>query len=553
MAFSLTALLEESRKRSSGSLVVPERFVDFVDWLGVEFRPGQRVIAKVCYDGVQPCELVGEERELAKKIFGDVDTIPQSARNVVVLVCGRRGGKSYTLEALKHVHAMYTLPLYMVAPGQIPIALVIAPNDELRQEVVNYAIGAIRSHPQLRETLIGTKARDSGSQVSKFDIRRPGGSIVGFRSGVATEGGYGGRGKSLVSFSLDEAAFFKDETYAVSDVELLGAAIPGLLPGAKAIVPSTPWAQVGLLWDKFAANWGHPKDAVVAHAPTQLLRPELAQFVEDERAKDPERAEREFDAVFMSTGATQFLTSALIESCLRRGLELPTYAQPGDKVAAATDLGFRSDSSAMAGSRMSWGSARDTLDNGTPEIILCRLREWRPTPDAPIQPGVVIEEIAAEAKELGASWLMADQHYKESLREHAMTVPIADAPGSPDEVFVALRTLMRDKRVVWPHPDTLPQGSEEQKVMRRLIQQAKEVKGKPMPGGKMSITLPRWRTGGHGDLLFAVALVYFQLSGEIIEKPAAPEGSAEWEEAQREQRREAVRRQMAQKGTRRLI
>lgn len=505
--------------------------------------PAQRVIALVCYDGVEPRDLVGEERELAREIFGPgLEVIPQIARKTVTLVCGRRGGKSYVLEALRLVHAMYTIDCSSAAPGQIPIALVIAPNDELRQEVVNYAVGAIRSHEGLRATLLG-KAATSDAQVSKFDIRRPSGQVVGFRSGVATEGGYGGRGKSLVGVSLDEAAFFKDENYAVSDVQLLKAAIPGLLPGAQAIVPSTPWAQAGLLWDLYSTNWGHPVDAVVAHAPTTLLRPTMAAIVEEEFTKDPEYAEREFGAKFMAIGNSLFFPSWLIEKCLRPGLELPNFAEPGDLVAAAVDLGFRSDSSSMAGVRK--------IGEAGGKILLARLREMQPENGVPLKPGEVVSEFAAEAKELGCSWVMADQHYLESLREHALGLACAPAPASPDEVFVAVRTLMRDGKFFIPDPRGLT--GDMQRVVRRLVQQMKEVKGKPMPGGKIAISMPRWRTGGHGDLLAATALAVYQLSGEMIHAPEPEFGSVEWEAAEKEKRREAVRAKVAQKGARRLI
>src|SRR5438445_32203 len=275
---SLAALLDEleSRQIAADPPQVPERFTDFVEWLGVEFTRAQRVVALICYDGVEPCDLPSDERDIARAIFGDIETIPAICRKVIVLVCGRRGGKSYVLEALALVHAMYRVPFFRVAPGQVPVALVIAPNDDLRQEVVNYAIGAIRSHPQLRTTLLVHRSAGEDGQVSTFEIRRPrgcpnAGRRVAFRSGVATHGGYGGRGKSLVGFALDEAAFFRGDTNKVNDVEIFKGAIPGLMPGAKAIVPSTPWAQSGLLWDKWNDNWGHPKDAICAHAPTVLL------------------------------------------------------------------------------------------------------------------------------------------------------------------------------------------------------------------------------------------------------------------------------------------
>lgn len=513
-------------------------FTDFVVWLGVELTPGQQVIALVCYDGVEPRDLPPDLRELARQIFGDIDVIPPLARKVIVLVCGRRGGKSYALEALELVHAMYTVPFFRIAPGQIPVALVIAPNDDLRQEVVNYAIGAIRSKPELAATLVTGKGASEATQVSTFMVRRPDNKrIVAFRSGVATHGGYGGRGKALVGFALDEAAFFRDEHSAkVNDVEIFKGAIPGLLPGARAIVPSTPWAQAGLVYDKWLLNWGHPRDAIVAHAPTTMLRPEMGPTVEEERAKDPEYAEREFDARFMAFGTTQFFAETLIQACLDRDVPFPIKTAPGCTVGAAVDLGFRSDSSAFS------GTLRFYAD---PLIRLARLIERRPQPGAPLKPGEVVFEFASEAKDLGATFVMADMHYLESLREHAKTLAVAPAPATPSEVYVAVRTLMRDGRVSIPHPDTLV--GEAKITVQRLIQQLKEVQGRPIPGGGISIILPKWRTGGHGDLVSAWVLSVYQVGGQTIAMPTPAEGSPAWELRMREERLRAAREKRSAK------
>jgi hypothetical protein len=56
----------------------------------------------------------------------------------------------------------------------------------------------------------------------------------------------------------------------------------------------------------------------------------------------------------------------------------------------------------------------------------------------------------------------------------------------------------------------------------------KEVEGRPISGGGMSIHLPRWRTGGHGDLVSAFVLSVYQLGGETMEALRPKPGSPEW-------------------------
>lgn len=524
-------LAEMSRRDDARPVGIPKRYTEFVTWLGVSPTLGQRVVMLVTEDEVDPCDLDGAEREMAKRIFGDVERVPDIAREVIVDVCGRRGGKSYLFEALPLVHAMYTVPLFMVAPGQIPIALVISPNDVLRQEVTNYAFGAIRSHPVLRRTLVLAKGQEDAPIVSQFMIRRPGtGELVGFTGGVATKGGYGGRGKSMVGACLDEAAFFRGETNVVSDKEIFNACIPGLLPSAKMRIGTTPWAQAGLVWELFSENHGHPVSAVVAHAPTQLLRPELAGEVEQERTKDPDLCERERDAKFMGMGTVRFFTDDLIDRFFDKQASYPIPPMPGHERRAAADLGFRSDSSAMAMS--------DTPPGSTVSY-LALLLERRPEPGKPLIPSETCNLFAATAVAEGASYVMADGHYLESLRENGVTLAVHPAPATPNEAFIAFRTLVRDNRLKMAHPDTLV--GEARTMALRLKAQMREVEATPIPGGGISIRLPRWRTGGHCDILSAAVLVGYQLGGETVPAPTKKPGDEGWEDEQRAKRRAALK------------
>ncbi len=56
--------------------VRPMSFVGFCERvLRLHLTPGQRVLCKVAFDGVDPCDLEGEERDLARQLFGDVDEV----------------------------------------------------------------------------------------------------------------------------------------------------------------------------------------------------------------------------------------------------------------------------------------------------------------------------------------------------------------------------------------------------------------------------------------------------------------------------------------------
>jgi hypothetical protein len=434
-------------------------------------------------------------------LFGGVVDVPLGARGVVAAVCGARAGKSYVIVALRLVFGMLVRDLSSMAPGQRAVALIVAPNDKLRTEVLNYAVGAVRSKPELEAMLVGEPRADD------FSLRRPDGNVVAFETGVATRGGYGARGRSLTDFALDESAFFRDASYKVNDQEIFRAGAARVLPGGQTIVASTPWAQAGLLYELWRDNYGKPKDALVAHAPTLLLHDsEMTRgIVERERRRDPDNARREFDAEFMTSGTTVFFEAGAVDAAVT---DDPYEPRHGDTIAAGGDFGFRSDSSALV---------MVALREGTLHVYAGV--EKRPEPGMPLKPS---ETVAAFAKCIAGrcAYLMADQHYREAIAEHleAHDLSYAPAPGQPAESYVRARMLLREGKV-------RIHGLE---FRDRLLQQMREVQGKPTSGGGMSI-------------VSALVLALWQVSGDAVAAETPALGTREWEEAGRERRRQALR------------
>lgn len=493
---------------------VPRSFVEFCAGLGVQLTAGQTEFCRVAYDGLQPSDGLGQV------LFGEVGTVPMGARGVVAAVCGARAGKSYVLVALRLVHGMLVRDLSSMAPGQKAVALIVAPNDKLRREVLAYALGAVKSRPEFASMLL-TEAADG------FSLQRPDGHVVAFETGVATAGGYGARGRSLTDFALDECAFFRDSTFKVNDQEIFRAGSARVLPGGQTIVASTPWATAGLLYELWRDNFGRatqpdgrPIQAVVAHAPTVILNdsPVTREYVQREMARDPDNAAREFDAKFMTSGTTVFFEAASIDAALTDDL---FEARPGDERAAGGDFGFRADSSALI--KVALRGQMLHIYGGI---------ECRPEDGKPLKPSKTCADFAAcIAGE--CSYLMADSHYREAIAEHLDThgISYAPAPTQPVDAYVRARMLLREGQVKI-HRRNLPEGMSD-----RLVQQMREVQGRPTSGGGMSIVHPRWSKGGHGDIIAAGVLALWQLSGDEV-KAALPEyGTKQWEEAAQEARR----------------
>lgn len=503
----------------SGKAAVPPKYTGFLKWLGVTLEPGQRALALVAYDGLEPEDLDGQERELAKRIFGGVDRFPETARSVVVAACGARSGKTYLLVSLRMLHGALTRDLKSLAPGEFADAMVIAPNHVLRRQAIRYSWGAVTHHTHLADMV-----PDPGKDVSaSFTIKRPDGRKVSMFGGVATRGGYGGRGRSLTDAALDEAAFFRGDDATVNDVDIFKAVTARVLPGGQTIVASTTWAERGLLYDLYKRNFGKPEDAMVAHAPTRLLRTSktILSIVDREEKRDPDNARQEYGAEFLSGGSTIFFEPALIEAST---VDATIEPQPGDQWVAGADFGFRTDSSALV---------LALIREGRMHVV--EVLELRPRAGQPLKPGETVKKFA-EAIKGRCEYVMCDQHYRESIDEHLAEhkLSFAPAPSVPADAFVKTRTMMRDGGVTFPRHE-------------RLLRQMREVEGRPQAGGGLTIHMPRWRTGGHGDLVSALVLCAYQTKGLEIAKPPVQEGTPEWETQLFEARRKAHEEQKSAK------
>jgi hypothetical protein len=495
-------------------LNVPQTFIGFCDWLGVKLQPGQAEFARVAFDGAEPLD-----RALAESIFGPIDfaNLPVGCRRVVDAICGGRGGKSYIFVGLRLVFGMCLRDLSPLAPGQRAYTTVVAPNEKLRQEVVNYALGACRSKPELRELLRLPRGTKDDDIVSEFDFYRPDfGRVVTFWGATATRGGSSVRGKWHTDLALDEAAFFLDSSYKINDDEIFKAGKPRVLPGGQTIVATTPWGETGLAYELHRDNFGKPDTALAAQAPTLTINDTVytREIVEAEQKRDPENAEREYGAKFMRGGTTVFFQPALIDAAKTDESFEP---RPGDEIAAGADFGFRSDSSSLV---------MVALRGQTLHVF--NVDEAQPVDGLPLKPSVTVKRFADQVKGW-CGYVMADGHYRESIAEHLeeSELAFAPAPTTPADTYIRARQLLRGGRIKFHAFD----------ARDRMLLQMRQVMGKPISGGGMSIVHQRWAKGGHGDLVAALVLALWQVSGDTVKAKEPDRGTAEWEEAAREQRR----------------
>jgi len=464
---------------------------------------GQRVIALVAYDGADPVDLDDEHREVARRIFGDIERIPDLCRAVLVAVCGARGGKTYILSAMYALWRMVTADLSMVAAGEIAVAAAVAPDKKLARQIKNYVLGACEGNPELAAMIV-TRNEDS------LTLERADGHLVSLEVLAASRGGAALRGRTLVCAILDESAFFRDQSYRINDVDLFDAVHARVIPGGCTVVDSTPWAEAGLLYQLFTKNHGHPVNAVAAHAPTLLLRdndPKLVEMIASVRAVDPQKARREYDAEFLSAGAGLFFDPSAVRLCSdeRTRLTDEVPGLPGYEAGIGGDLGLVHDASAFV-----------AVHKHGDEVHVAELLEMQPETE-PLKLSAVVAAGASMVMRHRRSTLWADQYALEPAREHATKhslriEPMPNGQAAKAEAFTRVKQLIH-AGLLKVHPQH-----------ERLIRQLGEVIAAPTAGGGLKITSPRRdseRGGEHGDLVSALVAAVHALDNTCDARIAA--------------------------------
>jgi hypothetical protein len=449
--------------------------------LGAGLSLGQRVFARIAYDGANPADLQGEERDRARELFGPhLDTIPPGARSIIVQLKGRDVGGT-RLGAERGVHLAVTAPLDRVSRGELAYCLLGGPK-------LRHAATGLRFP---REAARQRGIRVTDDTADGFTVIRPDGHRVRFECFAASRGGDNARGIPILYVLMTEAAFYLDESTGVVNAEdIFAAVVPRLLPHGQIVLESTPWAESGLLHAEFTRNHGDPSTALAAFCPTGLMRddPETHAMIARERERDAENAARELDAQFMPIGSGHYFDAFAVKRCAVDTLPLLLPGpHRGYEIVAGYDPAYIRDACEGIIARVRPDKSIEVVE------LFTRV----PAKNQPLVPSQVDREFARRVKAHGGRHIATDQHYKEAVREHVSSVcQLHDVPGGNAgkcEVFAYARERIHGGQVVWSEGH------------RRLTRQVSEIVAKPLAGGLMSISSPR-RRGDHGDAAHALAL-----------------------------------------------
>lgn len=420
------------RKRRPGLNMKKLQKADIItfatEFLGLSFakRPAQEVLLRALYG----LPLDKKQLKIYQELTGNKTVFEDGKEKTEgCFVLGARSGKSFLASVIALYEATRTKWQKYLSKGETAYCALVATRLPQAQQIIQ--TNCLR---MLENSVLKGLIEDSTQTQINL---RTGISIMSLPCNSTS-----GRGLPLIFLCLDEVGHFFTE--GVKQDELIyGSLRPRLaqFPGAKALLVSTPSAKQGLLWTTY--NEG-PQIAsrLTVRAATRLVNPLIPEeFIETERRRNPDNAEREFDSIF-SEQVASFLPLDALNACFSHFGDLPysnhTYACGIDQsgIAGADKFGFaishKEDQQIKVDVVRSW----DTKDS---EVILADIKALTET--------YLIHQVYIDRYAKG--WITA------ALEKIGLEVFIR--PSLP-EIYVNLKSLVISGRLALPEHDGLKRG-----------------------------------------------------------------------------------------------
>ena len=481
---------------------------------GYPFTSAQSALAKVCFDGVQPRDLDGEEREVAREIFGPIDEVADSARGTVAIEAGRLSGKT-SITARYVAYRCLTADLSEMFKSAVPAFAILAPHLRTSSMLFDQVVTFLNDVPAVKERI-----KISNSEEIVFD-RPTDGRTIAVRTYPRSPAGREVRGQDFVGFAVDEAQFGEKSRgdSIITDADQIEAARPRLR--GLEILLSSLWAAPSYMRDVIEQNWKRPTTALVVRGKTLTMRRGGAGYekVAEERARelaDPVKADaarREFDLI-ADDAETLFYEASLVDAAIEANLGEAT----GQNVSAGVDLGFRLDNSALIITERQGG-----------RVVVVGAYYRKPEKGRALDPEVVTKEFAEIARKHGAMYVCADNHCSDQTERACRAAGIVAIVIDRTQLTPAAdqtRTLLVQHRLAIPHPgETRPELVGGITLAREL----KSIRSKPGPGGTTEFLKPRVAGAGHCDAASALEMAVYDDArryGPFTTAPVRPQASA---------------------------
>ena len=346
---------------------------------------------------------------------------------ILLVVAGRRGGKSRAISCLVVYLAIFFDHGAKLAPGERGVLLCLAQNRQQAKVVFGYVTGIFEAVPLLAG-LVENQTAESLSLTNGVEIEVRSASFRGLR------------GITAIGVVCDEAAFWYDEASGSqnSDTEILDAVGPALATtGGPLVIISSPYAKRGVVFEIHARDYGEKGDPriLVAQGASRDFNESLPQrVVDDAMEKDAAAASSEYLGLFR-TDISALIDRETIEACVSRGVSVRAPLAQFSYVGGVDPSGGSgSDSFTMAIAHLEDGVA----------VLDCVL-ERKP----PLSPEAVTAEFAAVLKEYRVSTVRGDRYAglwpADRFRAHSISYEPSDLNRS--EVYLAFWPMLTSGKV----------------------------------------------------------------------------------------------------------
>jgi len=339
--------------------------------LNLSLSSAQRTLLKGFYGEVL------DEEETA--IFRECVGRDYESRKYYELTCiaGARSGKDSRIATSIALHEAFCRDHTYLHAGERGFVLIVAQDQRGGQIAFNYIKAAIE-----RSDLLAAHITEIRKTEIELDNQI---TIAAYPCSYRAP-----RGVTVICGIAEEVAFWRDETSANPDREILRSMARGManVPNAKLIKISTPYSRAGALYDDFIKRHQLP-DTLVWKTPTWIMNPNISQtFLNRERLKDPVAFEREYGAEFAEDIAGFIQRDVLDSSVVRNRFELQPEARFRYFCFVDTS-GGSSDSMVLAIAH----ACKEQGGKGT-HFVLDLVKEVRP----PFSPDQVTAEFATDIK-----------------------------------------------------------------------------------------------------------------------------------------------------------
>jgi hypothetical protein len=315
-------------------------FLDPIAWeRSLPIRPSSPAwvaTVRALYGTTEP-----EDEALFRELSGGREP-PAGGADELLVVAGRRGGKSETIARVAVFEALHGGHQLALAPGQVGLIPVISPLREQSGEIVRYCHG-LASLPQVRPFVDGDPTRDGVRFTTGIEIR------------CVTADAVAVSGATVVAAIREELAKFPDKDSANGgDVEIDNSLRPALAPvvGAprrRLIGITSAYLTEGIAYETEQVHYGrNDADVLVVRGTTEQFNPAIdTAWLERERRRVGERVfAREYLGTWQDAAIESWFGADVIDGCVDTGRGIAPPVQ-GHTYYAGVDLGVRVDGTAL--------------------------------------------------------------------------------------------------------------------------------------------------------------------------------------------------------------